>query len=108
MKKGKPIEISIDGRIVVDAVMFQEINPNYVRPSVFKSTAGTTSWEMTFEDSTNAQPDESTLRKGIDPNSLSDEDLLLCSPTVLGFALINQLWRKSHYRFLVYRLLTPS
>ncbi|KAF8847418.1 hypothetical protein BDZ45DRAFT_754927 [Acephala macrosclerotiorum] len=35
MKKGKPIEISINGRIMVDAAMFQEVNPNYVRPSAY-------------------------------------------------------------------------
>lgn len=88
MKKGKPIEISINGRIMVDAAMFQEVNPNYVRPSIFKSTEGTNPWEI-FND---AQPDESALKKGIDLNNLSDEDLLLCSPTVLGFTLEEQVW----------------
>lgn len=104
MKKGKPIEISINGRIMVDAAMFQEVNPNYVRPSIFKSTEGTNPWEI-FND---AQPDESALKKGIDLNNLSDEDLLLCSPTVLGFTLEEQVWRKTHCRLFVYHLLTPS
>jgi hypothetical protein len=100
------MEISINGRVMVDAATFQEINPNYVRPSMFKSTEGTGIWDM-FNDSSDTQPDEAALKNGIDPQNLSEEDLLLCSPTVLGFALIEQVWRKTHGCPFVSRLLIP-
>jgi hypothetical protein len=93
MKKGEPLKITIKGRIMVDPVKFQQDNPNYTRPSMFKSSKGVSIW-LDIDDVPSTQLDESALKKGVDANELRDEDFLLCSPTVLGYSLENKLWCK--------------
>ncbi|ELR10673.1 hypothetical protein GMDG_04940 [Pseudogymnoascus destructans 20631-21] len=91
MKKNKPIEIFINSRIMVDAAMFQELNPNYTRPSIFKSTNSIDLW--LFGDTTSSNKlDESAMESSVNLDALTDEDLLICSPTVLGFSLNDKLW----------------
>jgi hypothetical protein len=34
MEKGRPKAISVNGKIMVDAELFQKMNPNYTRPSI--------------------------------------------------------------------------
>jgi hypothetical protein len=89
MKKNKPVEIIINSRIMVDAAMFQEINPNYTRPSIFKSDNSVDVWLI------GDKLDESAMETSINLDALTDEDLLICSPTVLGFSLNDKLWCKS-------------
>ncbi|OAF54639.1 hypothetical protein VC83_08806 [Pseudogymnoascus destructans] len=91
MKKNKPIEILINSRIMVDAAMFQEINPNYTRPSIFKSTNSIDLWLLGDTTSSN-KLDESAMESSVNLDALTDEDLLICSPTVLGFSLNDKLW----------------
>jgi Domain of unknown function (DUF7025) len=88
MKKGKPVEVTINSRIMVDAAKFQGINPNYARPSFFKKSGDIDLWD-TIPSSSSTQLDESTVKKGMDIDKMSDEDFQLCSPTVLGFSLEN-------------------
>ncbi|KFY28793.1 hypothetical protein V491_00286, partial [Pseudogymnoascus sp. VKM F-3775] len=94
MKKNKPIEIFINSRIMVDAAMFQEINPNYTRPSIFKSANSVELWLIGDTASSN-KLDESAIESSINLDALTDEDLLICSPTVLGFSLTDKLWCKT-------------
>lgn len=91
MKKGKPVEISVNSRIMVDAVLFQEINPNYTRPSIFKNSNSIDLWDLMINGVSRVQIDESAIRRSMDLDALSDEDLLICSPTVLGFSLDDKL-----------------
>ncbi|ELR03570.1 hypothetical protein GMDG_06228 [Pseudogymnoascus destructans 20631-21] len=91
MKKNKPIEIFINSRIMVDAPMFQEINPNYTRPSIFKSTNSIDLWLLGDTTSSN-KLDESAMESSVNLDALTEEDLLTCSPTVLGFSLNDKLW----------------
>ncbi|KFY05238.1 hypothetical protein O988_00150 [Pseudogymnoascus sp. VKM F-3808] len=91
MKKKKPVEIFINSRIMVDAASFQEINPNYTRPSIFKSSDSIDLWLIVDAGSGN-QIDESTMKSSMDLDALTDEDFLVCSPTVLGFSLNDKLW----------------
>ncbi len=92
MKKGEPLKITINGRIMVDPVKFQQDNPNYTRPSMFKSCEAINS--IYTDDVPSTQLNESVLKKGVNINELSDEDFLLCSPTVLGYSLDNKLYCK--------------
>ncbi|CAG8981848.1 hypothetical protein HYALB_00014000 [Hymenoscyphus albidus] len=92
MEKGKAVEISVNSRIIVDPAMFQEVNPNYARPSVFKRSGSIDIWELMLNDDPSTQLDESTLKKSVDLDRLDAEDLLICSPTVLGFSLEDHLW----------------
>ncbi|KFY48964.1 hypothetical protein V495_00869 [Pseudogymnoascus sp. VKM F-4514 (FW-929)] len=91
MKKKKPVEIFINSRIMVDAASFQEINPNYTRPSIFKGSDSIDLWLIVDPASSN-QIDESAMKSSMDLDALTDEDLLICSPTVLGFSLNDKLW----------------
>ncbi|KFY02063.1 hypothetical protein V490_00656, partial [Pseudogymnoascus sp. VKM F-3557] len=91
MKKNKPVEVFINSRIMVDAASFQEINPNYTRPSIFKSSDSIDLWLIVDAASSN-QIDESATKSSMDLDALTDEDLLICSPTVLGFSLNDKLW----------------
>ncbi|ELR02499.1 hypothetical protein GMDG_01025 [Pseudogymnoascus destructans 20631-21] len=90
-EENKPIEILINSRIMVDAAMFQEINPNYTRPSIFKSTNSIDLWLLGDTTSSN-KLDESAMESSVNLDALTDEDLLICSPTVLGFSLNDKLW----------------
>ncbi|KAH6664637.1 hypothetical protein B0J14DRAFT_493413 [Halenospora varia] len=93
MKKGKPVRITINGRIMVDPVKFQEDNPNYTRPSIFKRSGDVHIW-LDLDDVPSTQLDESALKKGVDIYNLTTEEYLVCSPTVLGYCLENKLWCK--------------
>lgn len=93
MEKGKPSRLSVDGRIIVDPVLFRENNPNYAKPSIDEQRKYRTNdiWTICF-----GEPAEKKLNKvksnGKEPTELKHEDLLICSPTVLGFSLDNKLW----------------
>ncbi|KAL5349005.1 hypothetical protein ACLOAV_006431 [Pseudogymnoascus australis] len=60
MKKNKPVEIFINSRIMVDTATFQEINPNYTRPSIFKSPNSVELWLIGDTTSSN-KLDESAM-----------------------------------------------
>ncbi|KFY96264.1 hypothetical protein V500_02531, partial [Pseudogymnoascus sp. VKM F-4518 (FW-2643)] len=89
MKKNKPVEILVNSRIMVDAASFQEVNPNYTRPSIFKSSDSFDLWAIAASSN---QIDKSVMKSSMDLDALTDEDLLICSPTVLGFSLEDKLW----------------
>ncbi|RDL41313.1 uncharacterized protein BP5553_01292 [Venustampulla echinocandica] len=91
MMKGKPRKITIKGRIMVDSVKFLQDNPNYARPSIFKSSKSVGIWHD-LDDEPSTRLDESAVKKGVNINELSKEDFLLCSPTVLSYSLENKLY----------------
>ena len=93
MVKGKPRKITINCRIMVDSVKFLQDNPNYTRPSIFKSSKGVGIWHD-LDDEPSTRLDESAVKKGVNINELSKEGFLLCSPTVLGYSLENKLYCK--------------
>ena len=80
---------SIHGRIVVDASLFYEVNPDYTKPRFDrrKGSETVTLWHSAETDRIGKQLPE--------PAKLDDEDFLVCSPTVLGFSLSTKQWRKS-------------
>jgi hypothetical protein len=99
MEKGNPVAIFVDGRIMVDAVLFQKMDPNYSRPSVnipSKRSRGCFSFDFDQWEELNDEPSEPDQAKTnkVDLEKVDDNDLLLCSPTVLGFSLNDKLWRK--------------
>ena len=100
MEKGKPVAISISSRIMVDAVLFRKVNPNYTRPSINipnKCSGGGTdfifTWDLT-DDLLNSELDEAKINTK-DLGEVTEDDLLLCSPTVLGFSFDDKLWCKN-------------
>ena len=76
----------VKGRIMVDAVFFRRVNPNYDRPRVEQS------WWSDFLGLDDAE--ENIKNSDVPPDELEDHDLLVCSPTVLGFSLNDKKWRR--------------
>ena len=76
----------VSGRIMVDAVFFRRINPDYNRPRVEQS------WWADFLGLDEAE--HNIKNSNVSPDELSDHDLLVCSPTVLGFSLDDKKWRR--------------
>ena len=72
---------TIRGRVVVDAALFFEINPNYIKPR-FDKQGGSDSVNLWGY---SAKPDK-IKKRSPEPTELSDEVLLTCSPTVPGFS----------------------
>jgi hypothetical protein len=92
MEKGCLIAFSVNGKIIVDAKLFQKMNLNYTRPSINipckrLEDSGISFWSFSnhFEINSVVQINK------LDPEDANDNDLLLCSPTVLGFSLNNKL-----------------
>jgi hypothetical protein len=71
---------------MVDAVFFRRVNPNYDRPQVEHS------WCSDF---LGLGSDKEDIKNSeVPPEELEDRDLLVCSPTVLGFSLNDKKWRR--------------
>jgi hypothetical protein len=92
MEKGRPKAISMNGKIMVDAELFQKMNPNYTRPSINIPQKRPEDSGLTFWQSEEIS-DPVKINK-VDPEEANDRDVLLCSPTVLGFSLNDKLWCK--------------
>jgi hypothetical protein len=98
MKKKAPVKVFVDSRIMVDAAYFREANPNYARPSINDpdraggpAPPGVT-WVVFEPEDTRNRSSDSVRSNGMDPSEVKGDDLLICSPTVLGFSLGNKLW----------------
>jgi hypothetical protein len=83
---------------MVDAAYFREANPNYARPSINEpDRAGPPgpsgiSWVVFgSEDNTRKRTSDSIRSNGVDLLEVKGDDLLICSPTMLGFSLSNKL-----------------
>ncbi|KAF8426203.1 P-loop containing nucleoside triphosphate hydrolase protein [Tirmania nivea] len=87
-KKKGFVKVNINGRVMVDPLTFRRVNPNYRLAPVKDFDAGGSKSrndeENEFDD---FQPDG-----GLNPENMTEEDLLLCSPTVLGFSFSDKLW----------------
>lgn len=87
--KGEIRSLFVDGRIVVDAKFFRRVNPNYDRPQVDPS-----SWWDLWTGSESDGHKGDIKNSEVQPQELEDGDLLVCSPTVLGFSLNKKRWRE--------------
>jgi hypothetical protein len=97
-EKGEIDKISVHGRIIIDPTLFREINPNYERPRVDKIRANNSRLPYFISNDWfgDASPKSDGLRgKNNDADvDLTEDNLLFCSPTVLGFSLDRKKWRK--------------
>lgn len=82
--------VSYKGKLMVDVSAFQKVNPGYCRLqnkiSVFDMWSGERHEEFTGK----------VMYSSKGPRNLSDDDLLILPPTVLGFGLNDKLWGKPH------------
>jgi hypothetical protein len=78
--EGEIVRRYIQGRIMVDAMCFQENKPNYPCPRVQK---GRPKFSVLGQCAT-------IKLENLDPDQLRENEFLICAPTVLGFLLQDQ------------------
>ena len=93
IEKGEYIEVPADSRIVVDVAYFRKCNPNYTRPRINELARPSSSNDgfIMFYDA------EEVKINGLDPTSMSESDLMICSQTVYGWSFSNKRWRKPSF-----------
>jgi hypothetical protein len=99
-EQGEVDKTFVNGRIILDAVLFREMDPNYERARIDKLKAnnppaltGSITWHLNT-----LSPKMDRLPVKTDDAAaanLSEDDLLFCSPTVIGYSLDKKKWRKS-------------
>ena len=98
MKKGRPVKLFVNSRIMVDAAYFREANPNYARASIEepdKESSSPPGWTILGSDDDSETSFDVVKSNGMEPSDVKGDELLICSPTVLGFSLGNKLWGES-------------
>ena len=95
VRKGKPIKVPVNCRIMIDAIYFREANPNYARPRIsgFEHEDLSNNAFDFFESGDGSMTRSDQVKgDGKDPTEMTEDDLILCSPTVPGFCYGNKLW----------------
>ncbi|KAI9695805.1 MAG: hypothetical protein M1836_006071 [Candelina mexicana] len=95
MRKGQPIKVPVNSWVMIDAVYFQEANPNYTRPHINKSGKrdSTDIGGIMFWSGDDLKKQSNQVKSnGTDPAEMKEEDLILCSSIVPGFSYGNKLW----------------
>ena len=94
MDDGDPIRLTVDSRVMVDPDFFWKMNPNYSRPR--------TDLDVTRPNKSGQPPppgygpsNRVVKSDGIEPAELTEDDLLICCPTVLGFSFGEKQWGES-------------
>ena len=94
IKNREVIRVSVDSRIMLDAAFFRKMNPSYPRPQpdelARKKEDDDDGW---FSEPASERTLDEIKDNGTEPDRLSDDDLLICCPTVPGFSLGDKLWR---------------
>lgn len=89
--------MQIDSRIMADAALFRETNPNYSQPKTDAAGAikpdpprECVDW---FDGSvtTKVSPRDQIKGATMDPSTMTKDDLLTCCPTVLTFSFRGKL-----------------
>ena len=92
LEKGDYVEVPVDSRIMVDVAYFRKLNPNYARPQVNELARSSSSdglwilWSDTEADEVKSN--------GLDAETMSKDDLMICSQTVCGWSFGNKCWCK--------------
>jgi hypothetical protein len=96
LERGDIKKTFVNGRIMIDQTMFREVNAAYNRPRIDKLKANDNpsmpSLEFFTWDEFGSGPRKKVLLdKADDEETLTADDFLFCSPTVLGFGLEHNL-----------------
>jgi hypothetical protein len=81
------VRFPVNGRIMVDADLFRRFRPNYPR-----LTSKRIEIFDIFRGLVESQSIARVKSNSIDPGEIADNDFLACSPTVLGFSLVDKTW----------------
>ena len=101
--KGEVVATSISSGIMVDAAQFRKINPNYARPSIIRAANSrrhdSNPMDLWFDDGGPLPPPPPRADQAkvddVDVDMQDEDNLIICSPTVLGYSLNDKLWRKN-------------
>ena len=92
IEKGDYVEVPVDSRIMVDVAYFRKVNPNYNRPHINKlARLSSSNGIFILWSDTEA---EHVKSNGINMETISEDDLMICSQTVYGWSFGNKRWRK--------------
>ena len=91
VENGEYVEIPVDSRIMVDVACFRKINPNYTRPHI-NELARSSSSDGIFIFFSDTEEEE-VKSKGLE--TVSEDDLMICSQTIYGWSFDNKRWRES-------------
>lgn len=86
--KDQLAKVHVSSRIMIDAQQFRKWNPNYARLAMKKPHS-----DM-FGQILDREIVDRVRSNGMDLSELKEEDLAICSPTVLGFSLNEKVWGK--------------
>ena len=82
----------VNSRIMVDAEQFRKCIPSYPR---FYTKKSDSFFDLASLTSSTEQSDAARVKSdGLDLGELGEDDLLICSPTVMGFSLGDKFWGK--------------
>ena len=90
MKDDAPFQVSINSRVMIDAIFFRKINLNYARPRVIEIKKPKSSFFGIDEDDSTISVDE-VISNRKKPLKLQEDELLTCYPTVPGFSFSDRL-----------------
>ncbi len=124
MYEGEQVEVAVDSRIMVDAAFFRKMNPGHSMPTidldpafsfdiweqmhVISDASSETSSDMASSDASSVLASSETTF-GLDSNETSpdqaeshpielaritEEDFIICCPTVPGFSFSDKMWGK--------------
>lgn len=98
MDDGKPIRFSVDSRIMIDAATFRKIDPNYSRPRIepVKTSSDTSPWSELCGEPSSKSALGQVKNNDLEPTRMTEKDLIICCPTVLGFSLDKKIWGEYH------------
>jgi hypothetical protein len=95
MNHGRPVTVPIDGGVIIDDDLFKKRNPDHPRTRFFdasKRSHGYDRWDLAY-DQVASDTSSHTSDDGMEEVYCWDDDnLLVCPPTVLGFALKKNTW----------------
>ena len=88
---GEYVEMPVDSRIMVDVAYFRKTNPNYTRPHINELARSSSSdgFFIFFSDTEEGEVKSKSL------DTLSEDDLMICSQTVYRWSFGNKRWRES-------------
>ncbi|KAJ5091678.1 ATPase AAA-type [Penicillium alfredii] len=97
MKNGKPFKININSRVGVDAAFFREMQPNYSRPRLHdiwaKEKEGISVINLDTLFGNNREQEKERMQEGnVDAQQMSEDDFLICCPTVCCFSFKEKMF----------------
>ena len=100
MKDGEPMKMNINSCVGVDAAFFNAMQPNYSRPRVHDKLAPKTDGIAIIDlgslfDDDRTRDMEKLRGNSTELHQLSEDELLICSPTVRGFSFQEKLFSES-------------